>query len=68
MQILPWSLGGFSVVDAQVPFLVFSKPMLVDELVLFLRGRLVLAPIICLVVNELPRPGSVVRRKLMRCD
>jgi len=47
-------VGGFSVVDAQVPFPVFSKPMLVDELILFLRGRLVLAPIISLVVNQLP--------------
>jgi len=38
-----FGVGGFSVVDARVPFLIFRKPMLVDELVLFLHGRLVLA-------------------------
>src|SRR6202047_4146690 len=51
---LVMSLGilGVFVVDPQMPLAVFGEAMALDELILLLRRRLMLAPVIALVVYE----------------
>ncbi|MCU1333377.1 MAG: hypothetical protein JWM08_2369 [Candidatus Angelobacter sp.] len=55
-------VDGFGVVDAQVPLLVFTKPVLADEFVLFFRGWLVLTPGISRVVNKSPVPNQLLSK------
>src|ERR1700716_2162249 len=40
------------VVDSQIPLAVFGEPVAADEFIFLLRGRLVLAPCIALVVDK----------------
>src|SRR5882762_8430273 len=40
------------VVDSQIPLAIFGEPVAADEFIFLLRGRLVLAPCIALVVDK----------------
>src|ERR1700722_1019827 len=52
-ELIP-PLGMFALlfVEAQIPFAVFAIAMLIDELVLIVGSRLVLAPVVPLVEHE----------------
>jgi hypothetical protein len=50
--VVSFAIFGLSVVNAQVPASIFAESMLSDELVLFLCGRLVLAPCVSFVGDE----------------